>query len=210
MEIARYADESRAETPQALRHEALWPILIAVLAAIALTLLRPSEVRVAPVWVLPTIEVVLLGVFILSPPERTVRRSGPFRVLAICIVGGLAVDALLATVLLISVLIQGGETTNSAEKLLLATCSPEQQTLVLWRVFETAAAEYSARPPGRAANGQHPHRCRSTVVGNSHDDDGRLRRLLSRVHLTRPELVEGPSTGSGRTVRGRVAGALSP
>jgi uncharacterized membrane protein len=113
-------DESRTEAPHALRPEALWPILIAVLAAMALTLLRPPEIRLAPFWVLPTIEVVLLGAFILNPPERTARRSGLFRILAICIVGGLAVDALLATVLLISVLIRGGETTNSAAALLLA------------------------------------------------------------------------------------------
>jgi hypothetical protein len=113
-------DESRAETPQALRREALWPILIAVLAAMALTLLRPPEVRITPFWVLPTIEVALLGVFILNRPERADRRSGIFRGLAICIVGALALDALFTTVLLISVLIHGGETTNSAEELLTA------------------------------------------------------------------------------------------
>jgi hypothetical protein len=109
-----------AETALTQRSEALWPILAAVLAAMALTLLRPPEVRVAPSWVLPTIEVILLGVLILNRPERADRRSGFFRGLSVCIVGVLAVDALLATVLLISVLIHGGNTTNSAEELLTA------------------------------------------------------------------------------------------
>jgi hypothetical protein len=85
--------------------------------------LRPAEVRVAPPWVLPLIEAVLLVALIANDPGRIDRRSAVLRGLSICVVGILVVDALLATGLLISVLIQGGQATNSAGELLRAgTC----------------------------------------------------------------------------------------
>jgi hypothetical protein len=48
VEATLMTDKSGAETAPDRRSEALWPILVAVLAAIALTLLRPQEVRVGP------------------------------------------------------------------------------------------------------------------------------------------------------------------
>jgi hypothetical protein len=92
----------------------------AVLAAIVLTVLRPAEVRVAPAWVLPMIEVVLLVALIVHDPGRIDRRSALVRGLSICVVGILVLDALIATGLLISVLLHGGKATNSAEELLRA------------------------------------------------------------------------------------------
>lgn len=98
-------------------------MVAAVVAAIALTLLRPAEVRVAPPWVLPLIEAVLLVALIANDPGQIDRRSAVLRGLSICVVGILVVDALVATGLLISVLIQGGQATNSAGELLRAgTC----------------------------------------------------------------------------------------
>ncbi len=98
-------------------------MVAAVVAAIALTLLRPAEVRVAPPWVLPLIEAVLLVALIANERGRIDRRSAVLRGLSICVVGILVVDALVATGLLISVLIQGGQATNSAGELLRAgTC----------------------------------------------------------------------------------------
>jgi hypothetical protein len=115
------SQEDRDDVP--VRAEARWPMVAAVVAAIALTVLRPAEVRVAPPWVLPLIEAVLLVALIANDPGRIDRRSAVLRVLSICVVGILVVDALLATGLLISVLIQGGEATNSAGELLRAgTC----------------------------------------------------------------------------------------
>jgi hypothetical protein len=115
------SQEDRDDVP--VRAEARWPMVAAVVAAIALTLLRPAEVRVAPPWVLPLIEAVLLVALIANDPGRIDRRSAVLRGLSICVVGILVVDALLATGLLISVLIQGGQATNSAGELLRAgTC----------------------------------------------------------------------------------------
>ena len=48
VEATLMTDKSGAETAPDRRSEALWPILVAVLAAMALTLLRPPEVRVGP------------------------------------------------------------------------------------------------------------------------------------------------------------------
>jgi hypothetical protein len=117
------SQEDRDDVPPPVRAEARWPMATAVVAAIALTLLRPAEVRVAPPWVLPLIEAVLLVALIANDPGRIDRRSAVLRGLSICVVGILVVDALVATGLLISVLIQGGQATNSAGELLRAgTC----------------------------------------------------------------------------------------
>src|SRR5215475_292028 len=114
------SQEDRDEVPPPVRAEARWPSVAAVVAAMVLTVLRPSEVRVAPPWVLPAIESVLLVDLIVKDPGRIDRRSAVLRLLSICVVGILVVDALAATGRLVAVLVQGGEATNSAGELLLA------------------------------------------------------------------------------------------
>ena len=54
------SDEATAGRAQAGSVEARWPVIAAVLVVMALTVLRPAEMRVAPRWVLPAVEVVLL------------------------------------------------------------------------------------------------------------------------------------------------------
>jgi hypothetical protein len=92
----------------------------AVLSAMVLTVLRPPEVRLAPAWVLPVIEAVLLAALIINDPGRIDRTSAMLRVLSISVVGVLVLDTLGSTVLLIDVLIQRGEATDSAAELLRA------------------------------------------------------------------------------------------
>jgi hypothetical protein len=93
---------------------------LAVVAALALTTLRPTEVRVAPVWALPLIDGVLLVVLIANDPGRIDKTSARLRAVSICMVGLLVLDALVATCYLVSVLIEGGRLTNSAGALLAA------------------------------------------------------------------------------------------
>lgn len=106
--------------PRADRLESRWPILAAVLIVMVLTLLRPPEMRVAPRWVLPAVEVVLLAVMIARHPARVGRRTAALRAVSICAVGIVLADTLLTTVRLVDVLIHGGKTTNSADQLLTA------------------------------------------------------------------------------------------
>jgi hypothetical protein len=95
-------------------------MVAAVLAAMVLTVLRPAEVRLGPAWVLPLIEAVLLVALIVTDPGRIDRRSALLRALSIGVVAVLVLDTLASTALLVAVLINGGEATNSAEELLSA------------------------------------------------------------------------------------------
>ena len=113
-------DQSVEEERPPLRLEARWPILLAVLCVMALTVLRPAELRVAPRWVLPSVEVVLLAIVIARHPARISPRAAILRAIAICVVGVVLADTLAATVRLIDVLINGGQATNSASDLLSA------------------------------------------------------------------------------------------
>ena len=96
-----------------VRGEPRWPMVAAVVAAIVLAVLRPGEIRIAPPWVLPLIESVLLIAFIVNDPGRIDRRSALLRGLSIGVVGVLVLDALVATVQLVLVLVHGGQATNS-------------------------------------------------------------------------------------------------
>jgi hypothetical protein len=114
----RAVSEVRAGTSD--RGEARWPSIAAVLFYLALTLLRPAEVRVAPAWLLPAIEIVLLVVLVVRDPGRIDRRSSYLRAVSICVVGLLVADSILATAHLVDVLIEGGAVTSSATDLLEA------------------------------------------------------------------------------------------
>jgi hypothetical protein len=92
----------------------------AVLAAIVLTILLPSAIRVGPRWLLPVLEGVLLVIVIVADPVRINRRSREIRTVSIVLVSVLVVGTLWSTGLLIDDLIRGGPETNSATDLLAA------------------------------------------------------------------------------------------
>jgi hypothetical protein len=114
------SDVSADETSRAPQGEARWPIVVVVAAVITLTVLRPAELRLAPAWVLPTIEVVLLGAVIATQPPRVSPRAALWRPVSICAVMIVVADVLAATARLIGVLIHGGHATTSADQLLTA------------------------------------------------------------------------------------------
>lgn len=124
----------------------------AVLTAMVLTVFRPAEVRLAPAWVLPAIEAVLLVAIIINDPGRIDRRSTLLRALSISIVAILALDTLASTALLIDVLIHGGEATNSAEQLLSAAAGVWLSnviafSLLYWELDGGGAAARAHRMP---------------------------------------------------------------
>jgi hypothetical protein len=108
------------DAAELVRGEPRWPMVAAVAAAIVLAILRPAEIRIAPPWVLPLIESLLLIALIVNDPGRIDRQSVLLRGLHIGVVGVLVLDALVATVQLVSILVHGGAATNSAEQLLRA------------------------------------------------------------------------------------------
>lgn len=103
-----------------VRAEPRWPMAAAVIVASSLTLARPAELRLAPWWVLPGVEAVLLIVLIVRDPGRIDRRTRALRAVSIGAVGLLVLDALLATGYMVVILIQGGKLTDSADALLTA------------------------------------------------------------------------------------------
>jgi hypothetical protein len=109
-------EEDRAE----IIAEARWPMAGAVVAAMVLTLLLPSELLIIPRWLLPSIEGVLLLALIFGDPGAIDRRSQWLRTVSIGLVAVLVLSAVAATVRLVDVLIHGGSTTNSASDLLAA------------------------------------------------------------------------------------------
>lgn len=108
---------SEAVASQA-RGEHRWPMAAAVVVAIALTALLPSEIRPVSEWALSVTGLVLIGL-ILADPGRIDRTTRVVRVLSRVLLALLALMAGLTTVLLIHVLVVGGKFTHSASELLL-------------------------------------------------------------------------------------------
>ena len=90
--------------------------MTAVLVAMLLTLARPKEMRLAPVWVLPAVEIVLLAVLIARDPGRIDKRSSLLRGVSIVVVALLVLDAMVATVRLIAVLKRASPSASTSEK----------------------------------------------------------------------------------------------
>jgi hypothetical protein len=141
-----------AEGTQPARGERRWPSVAAVLFYLALTLVRPAELRVAPAWLLPAVEGVLLIVLVARDPGRIDRATARLRAVSICMVALLVVDALFSTVYLVSVLIQGGALTKSASDLLAAgvivwSSNVIAFSLLYWELDNGGAAARAQRMP---------------------------------------------------------------
>lgn len=90
----------------------------AVVAAMLLTVLLPDDLRLAPRWLLPAVEGLLLLALIAGDPGRIDRRSTVLRGTSIALVGVLALSAVWSTVQLVDDILHGGKETGSATSLL--------------------------------------------------------------------------------------------
>ena len=97
-----------------------WPMVVAVLAIIVLTLLLPSSLIVRPRWGVPIVEGLLLVAVIISDPGKIDRKSRPVHALSMTLISLLVLTALWCTVELIVELIKGGPSTSAAGTLLAA------------------------------------------------------------------------------------------
>jgi uncharacterized membrane protein len=100
--------------------ESRWPMAAAVVAAMVLTVLLPDDLRLAPRWVLPTVEGLLVVVLIAGDPGQISRRSAALRAVSVALISVLALSAVWSTIQLIDDLIHGGPETSSASALLQA------------------------------------------------------------------------------------------
>lgn len=116
-------ESAATETTEAVaRAESRWPpaaaVLVFVVLNVGVRVWLPTEHVIALPWLLPAVELVLLGVLLASDPLGVDRRSLWFRRASIALVLLLVAAALWATVILIDHLIHGAPQTNSAGFLL--------------------------------------------------------------------------------------------
>jgi hypothetical protein len=111
--------DAQSEVP-AVVGEDRWPMALAVLAIIVLTLLLPNSLVIRPRWAVPAVEGLLLVAVVASDPGRIDRRSKSVHALSITLIGVLVATALWCTVELIGELVRGGPSTGSAGILLAA------------------------------------------------------------------------------------------
>ena len=100
--------------------EARWPMAIAVVAVMAMTLLLPHTLVARPRWGVPLIEGLLLIAVIIADPGKIDLISKRARGLSITLIALLVATTLWCTTQLIIELIQGGPATQSGGALLAA------------------------------------------------------------------------------------------
>jgi hypothetical protein len=139
------------DEPAIANAEPRWPMALAVLAAIVLTLLLPEEVRFLPRWVMPLLEGGLLLAVVITDPGSIDRRDRGLRALSLGLVSLLMLGALVATVLLVDELLTKGSITNSAGELLRAGAIVWLGTnlafsLLYWQLDGGGSAERAISP----------------------------------------------------------------
>jgi hypothetical protein len=102
--------------------EPRWPIALAVSAftaiTVALRILEPDRESLGPTWLVPGIEIAMLGALLAADPARVASRASWLRRLSIALVFSLVVVAVSSTAVLISDLIRGATVAQSAGPLL--------------------------------------------------------------------------------------------
>jgi hypothetical protein len=132
--------------PGSIVPEARWHMAGAVLAAMVLTLLLPSDLRLGPRWLLPILEGALLVALIIGDPGRISKRSSVLRGFSIALVTVLIAQSLWSTARLIDELIVGGPHTNKPGPLLAAAAvvwvsNNIAFALLYWELERGGAAE---------------------------------------------------------------------
>ena len=102
--------------------EPRWPVALAISAFLVITVVLhfavPQHQTLGPSWLIPSLEVALLGLLLAADPARVIPRRRWLRPAALLLVVALAAAVFAATVKLITALIEGGTVTNSATSLL--------------------------------------------------------------------------------------------
>ncbi len=107
--------EGRSDAPSG---EKRWPMALVLAIAMVLPFLLPSQFSLAPPWVIPVVEALLLAALVTADPGLIDRRSTLVRVLSLGLVAILVLGATAVTARLVIDLIRGGPETNSPGQLL--------------------------------------------------------------------------------------------
>jgi hypothetical protein len=114
---ALYCEQVNGERV-APKGEKRWPMAVTLLVAIALPFLLPSRFSLAPSWVIPVVEAMLLIALVAADPGLIDRKSALVRGLSLGLVGILVFGAAAVTARLVIDLIRGGPETNSPGQLI--------------------------------------------------------------------------------------------
>jgi hypothetical protein len=102
--------------------EPRWPVGLAISCFIAITVVLhfavPHHQTVGPAWLIPVVELAMLGLLLAADPARIVQRRWWLRRAALALVVILAAAVFVSTGKLIAALVEGGALTNSATSLL--------------------------------------------------------------------------------------------
>jgi uncharacterized membrane protein len=105
------------------RGDPFWPAQLAVAAAIALNLVLSKKVTIGPVWLLPSVEAVLLMALVVVAPRHATVHSRRRRQFALAVIGLVSLANIVSLGLLVHYLINGGKA--GGHKLILSG-------IVLW------------------------------------------------------------------------------
>ena len=114
------ADPDGSTPGESAYGESRWPMAGAVVSAIVLTILLPKDLRLAPRWVLPAVEGLLLVVLIAGDPGQISRLSRVLRATSLVLISVLALSTIWSMAQLVDDIIHAGPNTNSAPELLQA------------------------------------------------------------------------------------------
>jgi uncharacterized membrane protein len=101
-----YPPPARAERP--------WPAFLSILVAIALQLLLPARLTAGPTWLVPVLEVLLLGGLVVATPKQLEKEHMRRRAFALLLTGFVSAANILSLVLLSRQLLRHG-TPNGRE-----------------------------------------------------------------------------------------------
>ncbi|MCL3818322.1 hypothetical protein [Aeromicrobium wangtongii] len=101
--------------------ETRWPMAAAVVVAMGVTVVLPSDLRLGGPWVLPVISGLLLVALLAGDPGRISRRTTELRVASVALITVLSVGAMWSTFRLVVDILDAGPTTDSATELLQAS-----------------------------------------------------------------------------------------
>lgn len=118
-------------------HERRWPASVAVLAALGLQLILPTQVSSPPRWLIPALELTLLLPLVATNPVRLSKETNLLRVFALVLVAALAAANVFHLVRLVVVLTSGAHVNPRLPllaALLIWTTNVVTAALALWEV----------------------------------------------------------------------------